>query len=129
MRPGVRQGQAGSVKSPGRGKGGHRSTTSGLRATGRRVADGGDVCGWETELRQVRAAGSRLYCITDLIYFINASLARAHLLIRIFVQQLRRRILSWLAGRGDNLYCEQLCLFKFVRVLQQTNVAAKVVNI
>jgi len=44
-----------------------------------RVAGGGDVCAWETELRQFRANGSCLCCIAVLIYFVNASLARVHL--------------------------------------------------
>jgi len=65
---------SGSVKSPGRGKGGHRRT-SGLQVRDLRVAGGGgdgDVCAWETELKQFRANGSLLYSISAVIYFVNA---------------------------------------------------------
>ena len=30
------------------------------------------MCAWETELQQFRANGSRLYCISAVIYFVNA---------------------------------------------------------
>jgi len=71
--PEVTRPVSGSVKSPGRGKGGRRRT-SGLRVRDLRVAGGGDgdVCAWETELQQFRANGSGLYSISAVIYLVNA---------------------------------------------------------